>query len=102
MKFGLSDYTIDQLRSVFRKHPEIDSVIVYGSRAKGNYREGSDIDLTLVGDDLTHEIRSKICMELDDLNTPYLMDVSVFHQLESKDLMDHINRVGKEFYKKEN
>jgi nucleotidyltransferase substrate binding protein (TIGR01987 family) len=51
--------------------PEIERVVIYGSRAKGAYREGSDIDITLVGANVTEEIRSKVWLELDDLNTPY-------------------------------
>ncbi|MCW0484384.1 nucleotidyltransferase domain-containing protein [Gaoshiqia sediminis] len=49
MKFGLSETTISLLCSVFENYPEIEEVIIYGSRAKGNYREGSDIDITLKG-----------------------------------------------------
>lgn len=100
MNFGLSDETIKKINSVFTKYSELEEVIVYGSRAKGNYREGSDIDITLIGNELTEQIRSKISIDIDDLNTPYLFDISIFHTLNSPDLVDHINRVGKVFYKK--
>jgi predicted nucleotidyltransferase len=49
MKFGLSNATLEKFHSVFSKYPEIEEVLIYGSRAKGNYREGSDIDITLKG-----------------------------------------------------
>jgi predicted nucleotidyltransferase len=78
----------------------VDEVVIYGSRAKGNYREGSDIDITLKGEKLTDNIYSKILIEIDDLNTPYLFDVSIFDKLTSPDLISHINRVGQLFYKK--
>ncbi|MBL7764465.1 MAG: nucleotidyltransferase domain-containing protein [Chitinophagaceae bacterium] len=98
MRFGLSDQLIERMQSVFMKHPEIESVLIYGSRAMGHYREGSDIDITLLGKALSEEIRSKVFWELDDLNTPYSFDLSIYHGLNSPDLEDHIQRVGKVFY----
>ena len=83
---------------VFSEYTEVEQVIIYGSRAKGNYRNGSDIDLTLKGNNLTEQILSSIYSELDELNTPYLFDVSIFDQLQSQDLVDHIIRVGQFFY----
>ena len=100
MEFGLNQETIDKINSVFEKHPEIEKVIIYGSRAKGNYRAGSDIDLTLIGNNLEHNLAGTVNSEIDDLNTPYLFDVSVFGKLNSPSLKEHINRVGKVFYKK--
>jgi predicted nucleotidyltransferase len=98
MKFGLDQKTIDLIWSVFSKYVEVEKVIIYGSRAKGNYRNGSDIDLTLKGHKLTEQILSSICSDLDELNTPYLFDISIFDQLQAPDLVDHINRVGQSFY----
>jgi uncharacterized protein len=100
MKFGLSNETISRFNSVFAQHPEIDEVVIYGSRAKGTYREGSDIDISLKGENLTYALRSIIYQEIDDLNTPYLVDLSVYSLLDSPDLVAHIDRVGKVFYKK--
>ena len=100
MKFGLTKETIDKLISVFIKHHEVDEVIIYGSREKGNFRDGSDIDLTLKGEKLNEKILSEINCEIDDLNTPYLFDISIFNKLKSPDLEDHIKRIGKVFYSK--
>jgi len=100
MTFGLDEQTITRFQSVFRKYPEVESVIIYGSRAKGNYREGSDIDLTLVGERVTDSIRSRIWLGLDALNTPYLIDLSIFKFLDSDSLVKHIQRCGRSFYKK--
>jgi len=100
VKFGLKEETIDKINAVFAKYPEVEEVIVYGSRAKGNYREGSDIDITLKGNTLKDEIRSKIWLDIDDLNTPYLFDISIFEKLNAPSLEEHIKRVGKVFYRK--
>jgi uncharacterized protein len=100
MQFGLNQTTIDKINSVFEKNPEVTQVIVYGSRAKGNYRNGSDIDITLIGEQLTYDILSKIISEMDDLDTPYMFDISIFDKLNTPSLEEHIKRVGQVFYQK--
>jgi predicted nucleotidyltransferase len=100
MKFGLTQKTIDKINTVFDSHSDIREVIIYGSRAKGNFREGSDIDITLKGKNISSTTLLKINQQIDDLNTLYLFDVSIFEKLESKDFIEHIDRVGKTFYKK--
>jgi predicted nucleotidyltransferase len=100
MKFGLSEDNIEKINGIFKNHPEVTEAIIYGSRAKGNHREGSDIDLTLKGSNLTEELRSVIWTAIDELNTPYLIDLSIYENLNSAGLIDHIKRVGQVFYKK--
>lgn len=99
MKFGLKETTISQINQVFSIYPQVKSVIIYGSRAKGNYRKGSDIDLTLIGEELTLHFVHKIELDLDDLLLPYTFDLSVFQDINNPDLLDHIQRVGIEFFK---
>lgn len=100
MKFGLTTSTLEAINSVFMKHAEVQQAIIYGSRAKGNYRTGSDIDLTLKGVGLNATVLSKIKQEIDELNTPYLFDISIFETLNATDLLDHISRVGRLFYER--
>jgi len=100
MKFGLEDNVITAINSVFEKFSEVEEAIIYGSRAKGNHRVGSDIDLTLIGKDLDYSILTKINIEIEELNLPYLFDISIFHKIKSNDLIEHINRVGQVFYEK--
>jgi len=71
---------------------------LYGSRAKSNYRDGSDIDLTLVGDALSHAQLNRIETQLDDLLLPYTIDLSLFGHIDNANLIDHIRRVGVVFY----
>ena len=101
LKFGLKQATIDKINSVFRMHPEIEKVVIYGSRAKGNYRPGSDIDITLFGENVTRDTLSKLDWEIDDLNTPYLFDISIYTKLNAPSLKEHIDRIGQVFYVKE-
>ena len=100
--YGLKPHTIKAIQGVFAKHLAIEKAILYGSRAKGNYRNGSDIDITLVGKALTLSMQFAIETDLDDLFLPYKMDISVFHKIENEDLLDHINRVGVNFYDSNN
>ena len=103
MKFGLPDETIQKICGVFALHPEIEQAILYGSRAKGNYKNGSDIDLTLRGgSDLNLRVLYQIMDELDDLLLPYTIDVSIFNRIDDPEVVDHIRRVGVTFYEREN
>jgi len=97
---GLSQLTIDKLRSVFQEHKAIDAVFIYGSRAKGNYKEGSDIDLTIKGELLPFFELMKIEDEIDDLYLPYMVDLSQYKQLKNSDLLEHIDRVAINIYQK--
>lgn len=93
-KLGLSQATLDKLGSVFRQHSAIDSVLIYGSRAKGNYRPGSDINLTIKGSTLEFAELMQIEDQIDDLYLPYTVDLSQYNQLTNPDLIAHIDRVG--------
>lgn len=97
-EFGLKKTTIDRMHDVFMKHRQITQVVLYGSRAMGNYRHGSDIDLTLIGDELTYMQLSRIETDLDELMLPYTIDLSLFHHIDNQDLVDHIKKEGKVFY----
>ncbi|MDA3819832.1 MAG: nucleotidyltransferase domain-containing protein [Candidatus Delongbacteria bacterium] len=98
MKFGLKNDIIKQVNYVFAKYPQIEKAIIYGSRAKGNYKTGSDIDLSLTGEDLTLSLIHSVELEIDDLLLPYTFDISMFNQISNPDLIEHINRVGLVFY----
>ncbi len=101
MEFGLNDVTLNKIRQVLAAYPTVDKAVVYGSRAKGNYRQGSDIDLTLFGDNLDQKQCSDIEEALDDLLLPYMIDLSVYDLLNHDGLKDHIDRVGKVLYQKD-
>ncbi len=100
MSHGLSSGTVAQIHAVLARHPQVEKALLYGSRAKGNYKRGSDIDLTLVGSELAHHDLLAIMGELDDLLLPYMIDLSLFASLKHPDLLDHIRRVGVVFYDK--
>jgi predicted nucleotidyltransferase len=96
--FGLPPATLDKLNSVFAQHRAIENVLIYGSRAKGNYRPGSDIDLTIKGDEISFAEFMQIEDQIDDLMLPYSVDLSQYRQIENTELIAHIHRVGVEIY----
>ena len=100
MQYGLKEETIKQIKSIFGMYEEIYEAVLYGSRAKGNYKPGSDIDLTLKGNKITLKILNKISLDLDDLLLPYSFDLSIFNHISNQDLIEHIERVKKIFYQR--
>jgi predicted nucleotidyltransferase len=101
MKYGLPDAAIHKICAVLRRYPQVERTILYGSRAKGNYKKGSDIDLTLLGSaDLTLNVLYKILDDLDELLLPYTIDLSIFDNIGDPDVIDHIQRVGVTFYER--
>jgi uncharacterized protein len=96
--FGLSEDTLVKINQIFRRYPGIKKVIVYGSRAKGNFRPNSDIDLTIISDGFSTTELLQVENELEDLLLPYEIDLSIYSQIENTDLTDHIDRVGQVFY----
>ena len=99
MAFGLPQKTITQLKSVFEKYPEITQVKIYGSRAKGHYRRGSDIDLAFFSKS-EKDLSSNLSWELDDLSSPYLFDLVNYNTLNESPLKEEIDKYGKGFYNK--
>lgn len=98
-RFGLKETTIRQIQAVFVVHPQVRRAVLYGSRVKGNFRDGSDIDLSLIGKaDLTDRVLFCIIDEIDDLLLPYTFDLSIYQQISDPDMIDHIQRVGITFY----
>lgn len=100
MKFGLPSAAIQKIYTVLDRYPQVEKAVLYGSRAKGSYKTGSDIDLALVGRDLTFDLLFKILNDLDDSDLPYMVDLSILHEISDPDVVDHIKRVGKTFYKR--
>jgi predicted nucleotidyltransferase len=99
LQTGLRLTLINQLRDVFKSCSSIEKVVLYGSRAKGRYRAGSDIDVSLFGN-ITHTELLSIETKIDDLLSPYLFDVSIFSEIESDELINHIECLGIEIYTK--
>jgi len=99
-RFGLSEATIQKICAVLARYPQVEKAVLYGSRATGNYRNGSDIDLALFSDDITLRTLCSIMDSIDDLLLPYSVDLVVFGQIGDSDLIAHIQRAGVVFYQR--
>lgn len=100
MKFGLKDSDYQLICKVIGNFPEISSVLIFGSRAMGNYKPGSDIDLALKGD-VTFDTISALKASLEeDTILPYSFDLVAFAKI-NLELTQHIEEYGKPFYQKQ-
>ena len=99
MKYGLKDEILLKIVNIFQSTPEIDEALIFGSRAMGNFKNGSDIDLALKGK-LNLEIMNCIRIQLDELLLPYTFDLCSWSQIQNTDLIEHISRHGVVIYAK--
>jgi len=96
---GLTDAEQELIRGVLRSHPEVTEAKLFGSRAKGEFRPYSDVDLALWGH-ISVSMLAAIAGELDELPLPYTFDVQVYETIHHRPLREHIDRVGQSFYAK--
>jgi len=102
MRFGLSEEVIKKLQQVFETEPEVQKALIFGSRAKGNYREGSDIDIAIKGQQISSHDVLTLIGKFEALNLPYEIDLVHYETIKEPALTAHIDRMGIEFYKKKN
>ena len=94
-KFGLSERVFNLILESFNKFPQIEKVVIFGSRAMGNFKPGSDIDLAIFGDKIEFETTSRLHALLnDDLPIPYFVDVVNFNTIKEEALKEHILNEG--------
>ncbi len=96
--FGLPTYVIEQLRTLFSHEQGICRVIIYGSRAMGTYRTGSDIDLCIESKSMDLTQLLKIENQIDDLLLPWKVDLSLKNKIDNQNFLDHINTEGVVFW----
>ena len=101
MKYGLKEDIIHKLVEIFQKNSKIKDVILFGSRAKGNYRNGSDIDLAIKGKNLKLVDLNELLIKIDGLYLPYEIDIVIYSKIKNKDLIEHIDRIGIVLYKEQ-
>lgn len=94
LNFGLEKSAIDEIVGILERNPKIDKVVLFGSRAKGNFLNGSDIDLALKGNGLNLNDILKASIEIDHLLLPNQIDFIIYDRITEKTLQEHIDRVG--------
>lgn len=96
-QYGIPQGKWEKILGLLTQHPEIESVVLFGSRAKGNFRDASDIDLCLKGD-FKSQLIPKILNQYEELYFPWKLDLISWEAIDNQDLADHINRVGIEVH----
>jgi predicted nucleotidyltransferase len=99
--FGLSDKSLETLRRILSSCPAVEKALIYGSRAKGQHKHGSDIDITLLGHALNPDMLTQLMGLFDESNLPYMVDLSIHADIDNPALRDHIARVGQVIYQRD-
>lgn len=101
MTFGLREDDVNYIVKTLMQFPQIESASIFGSRAKGTHKPGSDIDIAIYGEEITFDVISKLHSMLENESPmPYMFDIVDYTHLSHKELKEHIERVGKVLYKK--
>ncbi|WP_129409184.1 nucleotidyltransferase family protein [Marinitoga lauensis] len=101
MKFGLNEKELKIIIDFIKQIPEIEEVLIFGSRAMGNYKKGSDVDLAIKGKNLTRDLLLKISYYLNEETfLPYFFDILDYNKIDNQDLKKHIDIYGITIYKK--
>lgn len=101
MNLGLTALEMDTINDILERHPEVLEALIFGSRAMGRHRTGSDVDIALKGEKLTLGTVGKISYELnEETNLPYMFDVLNYHTITEPALTEHIDRVGVSIYQR--
>lgn len=100
MSFGFTQKQMDKITDVFSEFAGVWEVIIFGSRAMGNFKNGSDVDLALKGE-IDEKLLNRISRRLNDESTlPYTFDIIIYKNISNQKLKEHIDHFGKTFYKK--
>jgi len=100
MRFGLPEDIITKLNEVFEVNAKVDKALIFGSRAKGNYRSDSDIDIAIKGADITLDDILKMQVEFEEKGIKYKIDLVDYHTVKEEALIEHVDRVGIEMYRR--
>ena len=99
-RFGLKTSCIADIVNVLKLQPEVEEAIIFGSRATGSYKNGSDIDIALKGEKITFDTLSTIRLRLDELPYLYMYDVVDYKKISNPAVTTQIDQTGITFYKK--
>ena len=99
--YGLTERDMKTFLQIFKRYPSVKEVKLFGSRAKGNFKPGSDIDLAVMNKEVDENELLHLRSEIDESSLPYRIDLVNYNNLTRTDFIDHINRVGVLFFKSE-
>lgn len=98
---GLLDRDMKCILEAIGEFEEIESVILFGSRAMGNYKKGSDVDIAVTGRDVKRETISKLSESLNEVYPlPFFFDVINYGEISNDNLKEHIDTYGIKIYER--
>jgi uncharacterized protein len=100
-RFGLTDRDMKTIHDILRSYPEIREVHIFGSRAKGEHRQGSDVNLAIMNSGTPVGRLSKMRGDFEESSLPYTIDIVDFTRLDNPEFIDHIRRAGLPFYRQD-
>ena len=95
--FGLTDRDMATFRNIFKKYPDVRLVHLFGSRAKGSFQLGSDVDLAIMNPGLSEKTLQQLNSDFEESSLPYNVDLVDYQKTTHEELRDHIDQVGKIF-----
>jgi len=98
--YGIKESELNQIKNIFKRYKKIDEVILFGSRAKGNYQQGSDIDLALKGKEINLDDILNLYIDTEELDLPYVIDLVIYDRVKENALTEHIDRAGIVLYRR--
>ena len=99
-KFGLSQKSLSEVIGFFRNYMEIDEAKLFGSRAMGNFKNGSDIDIAILGDAISLSLILKLKNDFEESSLPYFVDIVNYNSISNPELKRHIDQNGITLYVK--
>lgn len=97
-RWGLKSSVVNNMRAILTRYPQVSMATLYGSRAKGNFKPGSDIDICLDGSELTFRTMLSIANALNALELPQKIDLILRNLVDNPEFLSEIDRTGTVFY----
>lgn len=98
---GLTEKDRNDMLNAIKRFTEVDRAVLFGSRAKGNYKHGSDVDISIDGRKVTHKTVIALSSFLnEETRMPYHFDIIHFDSIKNQELKDHISGIGIVLYEK--
>ncbi|GAB2588168.1 nucleotidyltransferase domain-containing protein [Spirosoma areae] len=101
MTYGLTNTQLAQIKRVIAQNPRLQQAVLFGSRAKGTAKPGSDVDLALLGESLRFKDLLRLDNELEELSFSFSFDLIIYQQISDPDVREHIDRVGVTLYSRD-
>jgi len=93
VKYGLKDEYIQTFLEIIAKFDNVEKVALFGSRATGNHKKASDVDIVIFGENVNAALACAIKFEIEEETIiPYFFDVIAYQVIKNEKLKEHIDK----------